>query len=150
VMPVGGRAGWIDEAVASWRDYDYFRSPVPSNRVSVRLDNESIFERFTPFAAYASGRSLMSELDSMFLSSTGGMKPLLAGFFEAYRGRVIGTAELEAYLEAATGTDLGPIFQEYVYGSQAAGKLPGTEEPGTEDRGRHPPALTQEDIEALR
>ena len=153
VMPDGGRSGWIDEAIASWRDYDYFQSAIPADRSPVELDNQSVYDRFTPYEAYASGRKLLSELDTMFWAGYGGLRPLLAGFFQSYQTRVIGTADLEKYLETVTSTDLGLIFQKYVYGSSQSAAQVYTQSLSNYAQyylGNHPPALTDAEIKSIR
>ncbi|MCM2324022.1 MAG: hypothetical protein NDJ90_12250 [Oligoflexia bacterium] len=150
VMPSGGSSGWLDEAIASWRDGGYQRAGSIQTRSAENLADLSLFERFTPYAAYSAGAQLMSELDRIFAERFGGMRTLLAQFFGEFKGQTITTPQFETWLEGKTGDDLTATFERYVYGEgDVAGTVPG---PGTPPPPStlHPPALTQEEVEALR
>lgn len=153
VMPADGRAGWIDEAVASWRDNGYVRSGSLLNRTPTNLSLFSSYQLFTPYRAYAAGRALMSDLDHVFSTSAGtSLRPVLKSFFSVWKGHVVSTEIFRAFLESETQASLGGLFDRYVYGNYAQGGQ--TEEDvssGDEaDRGAHPPALTQDEVIQLR
>lgn len=154
VMPAEGRAGWIDEAAASWRDHGYARLTSLLSRTPTSLGNGSIYDRATPSNSYGDGRALLGELDQLF-ASRGGMKALFRGLFAKYKGRLITTAEFRSYLEETTGVDLGTYFDRYVYGGKT---MPFAVSPamatasGDDGSGDsfHPPSLTEEELQALR
>jgi aminopeptidase N len=152
VQPSSGNSGWIDEGIASWRDEGYQRQAL-SERAPANLAGFSIFERFTPYAAYTRGEQLMTELDFMFAEEFGGLRPLLAEFFAQLKGQTITTPMFESWLTQRTGKDLSAIFQRYVYGdgqptsnAGAPGVVPGVAPPNT----NHPPSLTPSEVAALR
>jgi aminopeptidase N len=152
VMPSNGNTGWIDEGIATWRDQGYQRA-TRSERVPANLAGFSIYERFTPYAAYDRGERFMSELDAQFAEQSGGLRPLLAEFYAQYKGQLITTPIFENWLEQKTGVDLTEMFQRFVYGagqdtsnSGAPGVAAGTAPPNT----NHPPSLTPSEVVALR
>lgn len=120
VMPANGNAGWIDEAVARWRDHRYPRASIAHTRAPVNLAGFSPYRRHTPFDSYAMGSLLLSELDLLFAPD--GLRPLLARLFRRRRRQVITTPFFQSFLEEETGAALGPIFDRYVYGKMADGE----------------------------
>lgn len=120
VMPANGNAGWIDEAVARWRDQGYPRAPAAPPRPPVNLAGFSPYRRHTPWESYALGSLLLSELDRLF--SPGGLRPLLARLFRERQRQLITTPLFQAFLEQQTGASLGPIFNRYVYGKEESGE----------------------------
>jgi aminopeptidase N len=152
VQPSNGNTGWIDEGIASWRDEGYQRE-APADRAEANLAGFSIYERFTPYAAYTRGEQFMSELDYLFADQFGGLRPLLADFFAEYKGQLITTPMFENWLTQRTGQDLSGMFQRYVYGNGqptgnagAPGSAPGIPYPNS----NHPPSLTPNEVENLR
>lgn len=115
VMPADGRSGWIDEAMASWRDFDYYRSPSLLMRERTNLAGYSPLQRATPRNCYRDGRALLAEFD-LLLKDRGGFKPVMREWFANYRLNRITTEEFWAFLEARTGLDLTDYFKRYVFG----------------------------------
>ena len=116
VMPANGNAGWIDEAIARWRDRGYPRASATPQRPPVNLAGFSPYRRHTPRESYAMGSLLLSELDRLF--SPEGLRPLLARLFRERQRQLITTPLFQAFLEQQTGASLGPIFDRYVYGKE--------------------------------
>ncbi|RZA07288.1 MAG: hypothetical protein EOP11_08140 [Proteobacteria bacterium] len=90
VVPADGRSGWIDEAIASWRDYGYRRSGSLLARKPTNLGRFSAFHRFTPRNCYTDGRAFLAELDA-FVADQGGLKPLLKEFYRRYQRKAVRT-----------------------------------------------------------
>lgn len=120
VMPANGNAGWIDEAIARWRDRGYPRATAAPARPPVNLAGFSPYRRHTPIDSYAMGSRLLSELDLLF--GPEGLRPLLALLYEERRRQVITTPFFQSFLERQTGATLGPIFNRYVYGKADDGE----------------------------
>ncbi|HEV2148207.1 MAG TPA: hypothetical protein VGR37_12455 [Longimicrobiaceae bacterium] len=118
VMPANGNAGWIDEAIASWRDQGYPRAEAAPLRPPVQLAGFSPYRRHTHEDSYCLGSLLLSELDLLF--APGGLLPVLAKLFCERKRRLITTASFQAYLEQETGVPLGAVFDRYVYGKADA------------------------------
>jgi hypothetical protein len=114
VMPANGNAGWIDEAIARWRDLGYPRANSMSLRPPVNLAGFSPYRRHTPGDSYSLGSLLLSELDHLF--SPDGLRPLLASLFREKQRQLITTEFFRMFLEQQTGIPLGAIFNRYVYG----------------------------------
>ncbi len=79
IIPANGNAGWIDEAIASWRDADY-----PSKMSltgSVNMSNRGTYVRHTPTQAYSFGKDLMSHLHYLVSAHPRGLKAGLKEFF---------------------------------------------------------------------
>lgn len=155
VMPADGRSGWIDEAVASWRDNGYFRAGGIGNRAPTNLGRFSAFQRFTTPNCYVDGRNFLAELD-LLMASQGGIRPFLRNFFQKWKRKSVHNDNLEADLIAygndpSTAQRISDLYQRYVY---AAG--PEFHDPAEDSLMRnlmgktHPPAYSQEDIEKMR
>src|SRR5690606_9545744 len=97
VMPSKGNSGWIDEAIASWRDYGYRRASGPPNRASVNLGGFSPYRRHTTYDAYSKGRNLIEEFDYMFRNQ-GGMKSILRNMFAQRQGMTISVGWFQEFL----------------------------------------------------
>ncbi|MFP5458660.1 MAG: hypothetical protein ACLGG7_08000 [Bacteriovoracia bacterium] len=112
VLPVNGNAGWIDEAIASWRDYGYFRSAVPG--VPANLAGRGPYARNTNSQAYEYGRNFLGYLDYL-MQDMGGLKAFLRGYFQNYKYTLVTTEHFINNLEFFTGMDLKELFQENVF-----------------------------------
>jgi hypothetical protein len=114
VMPANGNTGWIDEAIASWRDKGYQRKPLP-NFSGSNLGDQSVYKRNTDDRAYKLGAEFMAYLDYR-LQDTGGLKAFLRGYFAAYKHTVITQQHFKNNLEFFSGLDLTEAFETYVWG----------------------------------
>lgn len=118
VMPANGNSGWIDEAIASWRDKGYQRKPRPDFTGS-NLGAHSVYQRNTDSRAYALGNEFMSYLDYR-LQDIGGLKAFLKGYFHAYKHTVITTEHFKNNLEFFSGLDLTDDFNTYIWGQNSS------------------------------
>jgi len=123
VMPGKGNAGWIDEAIAQWRDNRYPRAKGPPDRPPVNLAGFSPYRRHTTRnpSPYFYGSLLLSELDYL-LRNEDGLKPVLATLFQEKRNAVIDTLFLQDLLKRETSIApvvVDDIFLRYVYGRSA-------------------------------
>jgi hypothetical protein len=153
VMPAEGRAGWIDEALASWRDYDYFQAPSLLSRPPTFLANASAFEKSTPDNCYRDGRQLIAELDRVF-APFGGMKPLMKDFFERYKHQVVTTEEFWNFLMIKTAMNVDAYFFRFAWGQaspdQAQDQQPSATFSDVPGKSKHPAPLTDAEIQQLR
>jgi len=117
VMPADGNAGWIDEAVASWRDAGYPRSGM-SDRTPVNLGGFSVYKRETTRAAYSEGKQLLSEFDGLW-ASAGGLRPILKALFAERKRTTITVGYLKSFFESTSGQNLDAIFNRYVFGKSS-------------------------------
>jgi hypothetical protein len=159
VMPAEGRSGWIDEAMASWRDYGYFQATTLLSRNPTTLSAYSPFRRSTPSNCYKDGRAMLGELD-LVLHDFGGLKPFMRLFFNRYKYRVVTTEEFWNFLELQSGMSLAPYFQRYIFGNAPTTlsippALPSPAPSETLEKfesleTKHPSPLTQEELRNLR
>lgn len=114
VYPASGDDGWIDEAIASWRDYGYQRLPSIDFEGS-NIGRQSVYKRNTDDRSYKLGRAFMAYLDYR-LQDSGGLKAFLRGYFAAYKHTVVTTEHFRNNLEFFSGLDLSDEFNTYIYG----------------------------------
>lgn len=117
VMPANGNTGWLDEAIASWRDKGYQRLPEPGFAGS-DLGAHSVYQRHTDDRAYALGAKFMGYLDWK-LQNMGGLKAFLKGYFAAYKHTVITAEHFKNNLEFWSGLDLQDDFDRLVWGKSS-------------------------------
>lgn len=112
LMPANGNAGWVDEALASWRDSGYpSRSSLSS---SVNLSNAGPYIRKTNRAAYTHGANFMSLLNFK-LKDKGGLKPFLKSQFEKNMFTTFTISSFIESMEEFFETALMPDFQKHTY-----------------------------------
>ncbi len=140
VMPANGNSGWIDEAIASWRDYGYQRSATPG--VPANLAGRSIYARNTNSQAYAHGREFLAHLDYI-MQDKGGLKAFLRGYAQTYKYTLVTTDHFINNLEFFSGLELSDLFQANVYTETPEG-----EEKAVEGSEYHP-ELTAEELDSL-
>ncbi len=159
VMPSSGNAGWVDEAVASWRGNGYPRATAEPNRQPVNLGGFSPYRRHTTMDAYTLGAKLMSEFDFMFrqFSADGktGMRAVLRLIFEMQKNETITVDSFRSQLTDLTGRDVQSVFNRYVYG-KGSREIPqisaGLLQSFGSDRGAidHPRPYTPEELARFR
>ncbi len=118
VMPKNGSSGWIDEAIASWRDFFHRKSKKPKFDSS-DLGNKSPYVRKTDLASYKKGRSFMSYLEYKITKETNtNLKAFLRSYFA---NRKYSTVDNEVFikdLEEFTGLDMQKTFDQYIHGKK--------------------------------
>jgi hypothetical protein len=145
-MPANGNAGWIDEAIATWRDNGYPTPDQFEDRDPVNLAGFSAYRRTTPNEAYTDGAWLISELDRRF-QSRGGMIPLLRKFYDRYRRLEYTTPLFQQFLEEEVNQSLKGLFTRFVFGK---GRAEGHYPKHTAMVSKHPRAFTLEEEKRLR
>lgn len=118
VMPINGNAGWIDEAIASWRD-DGYRSVSSPNFVTTKMAAHSEYRRKTDRNAYTKGANFMAYINNR-LSSQGGLITFLSGFYTRFTHTNINTNMFKKELEIFSGEDFTSEFNQYIFGMGAA------------------------------
>lgn len=120
VMPANGNSGWIDEAIASWRDKGYQRKPLP-NYPGSNIGSQSPYKRNTDDRSYKFGAEFMAYMDYK-LQDMGGLKAFLRGYFAAYKHTVVTTEHFKNNLEFFSGLDLSEDFNTYILGGKSTEK----------------------------
>jgi hypothetical protein len=152
MMPANGNAGWIDEAIASWRDDGYPRGN-GAPRAPRILGGFSPYRRFTTMDAYSYGADLMADFDGMLANtSLGGLKNMLKETFAGFRRQTITVQMFQTRLEQSLGRSMQQFFDKYVYGNNILNRIPGASpEPGYDvDWSRHPRPYTKEEMREIR
>ncbi len=114
VMPANGNSGWLDEALASWRDEGYQKSS--SMMGSSRMSNHPYYTRTTDRAAYSFGERFMRYLDSK-TSEKGGLKPFMRYMVDKKSKAPIFVEEFIQEMNRFYGMSFDSEFKQYTYGS---------------------------------
>lgn len=131
VFPANGNSGWLDEAIASWRDKGYQTFERPFYQ-SVNLGRHNIYTRKTDSRSYEYGRSFLAYLDYQ-LKEIGkpGLKDFLREFFQKRKYTSIKTEDFRSDLEEYAQMSFSDDFFQYIYGAV------GTPEKGPQIDGDH-------------
>lgn len=116
VTPANGNAGWIDEALAMWRDNGYYQAS--SLTGSSGLASHPMYTRKTDTNAYNFGPRFIAFLHNKF-ADKGGLKPFLARLLEKKLFVPIYTEDFIHEMETFYGESLMPVFQNYVFDKTA-------------------------------
>lgn len=122
VLPANGNAGWIDEALARWRDNGYKRAYTLTG--TSRMANLGTYDRLTDRLAYSFGSKFMAMIDGK-TEAQGGLKPFLRYLVKEYLFNPITTEDLVAEMNKFYGIDFSRDFKQYLYGE------------GSKSRGHH-------------
>lgn len=112
IMPSDGNSGFIDEGLASWRDYGYQRVEKP-NFSSSKVAGRSQYEKGTHKHSYKKGRSFFAYVDFK-LATRGGLKSFLRTY---YKNNVYKTVTIEGFLKELnewSGMDFTQDFDQYL------------------------------------
>lgn len=115
VMPANGNSGWLDEALASWRDDGYQTYSTLSG--STGMSSHPYYTRTTDTAAYTFGSRFMSYLDGK-LQTKGGLKPFMRHMIDK---RVFSPLFVEEFMQEMSdfyGVSVIEDFKKYTFGSK--------------------------------
>ncbi|WP_408096439.1 hypothetical protein ACJVC5_15475 [Peredibacter sp. HCB2-198] len=115
VMPANGNSGWLDEALASWRDKGYQSISVLSG--TSMMSNRLYYTRYTDYSAYSFGERFMSYMDNK-LSAKGGLKPFMRHMIEHRRFAPLFVEEFIQEMSAFYGESLEEDFKKYTFGTK--------------------------------
>ncbi len=115
VMPANGNAGWVDEALASWRDDGY--QSISSLSGTSGMSSHPYYTRITDRAAYDFGERFMSFLDNK-LKSKGGLKPFMRYMVDKKIFKPFFIEEFINEISSFYGLDLMPDFKRYTFSSK--------------------------------
>ncbi len=115
LMPANGNAGWMDEAMARWRDNKY---PLVEALTfsSTRLAGRSQYTRMTDRMAYTEGSAFLGWIGFRMNGKGLSMKAFLRDYFQKYKYTTVTTNLFQDELEKAAGEDLSAEFNQYIYG----------------------------------
>lgn len=112
MIPANGNAGWVDEALASWRDEGYQRGGAFSG--GANMAGRAEYTRYTDRQAYSYGEKFMRDLDNLF-ADKGGLKSLLREIVEKKAFQPFTTEDFISWAEGHYRVSLKQIFQQRVY-----------------------------------
>lgn len=140
VMPQNGNSGWLDEAIASWRDKGYPTVTQPNFR-STSMAAHSSYLRSTDRKAYTEGANFMAYLDSQ-LEDQGGLRIFLKELFTEKVYQNMTTEEFIKKLNLFSGKNFNEDFRQYIYGGK------GNKKAVIEEERENPmhPKLTKEQL----
>ncbi len=118
IHPANGNAGWLDEAIASWRDKGHQTYDKPFYEM-VNLGAHSPYRRSTDKRSYEYGRSFMAYLDYLLKDSgKSGLKAFLKVYFEKRKFTAVTTEDFINDLEDYAGMSFGEKFSQYIFGGK--------------------------------
>ena len=115
VMPANGNAGWLDEALASWRDKGYqSRNSISGTS---KMSAHPYYTRATDYAAYSFGERFMSYMDAK-LKDQGGLKPFMRYMVDQKTFSPIFVEEFIAEMTKFYGVSVEGDFKKYTFGKE--------------------------------
>ncbi len=118
LMPANGNAGWMDEAMARWRDNSYPLVEALTYSYT-RLAGRSAYTRMTDRMAYTEGSAFLGWIGYKMSGKGLSMKAFLRDYFQKYKYTTVTTPLFQRELSAAAGMDLSAEFDQYIYGKGA-------------------------------
>ncbi len=119
VMPANGNAGWVDEALASWRDEGYQSSSTLMG--TTRMSAHPYYTRSTDMNAYNFGERFMQYLEGK-LKAQGGLKPFMRFMLEK---RIFSPFVIENFIKEMSdfyGVSLEADFKKFTFGEKTTFK----------------------------
>jgi hypothetical protein len=113
MMPANGNAGWIDEALASWRDDGY--QSIGTLSGSTGMSSHPYYTRTTDRAAYSFGERFMSYLDGK-TRSKGGLKPFMRELIATRVFRPFFIEEFIGWMGQYYQSSFQEDFKRYTFG----------------------------------
>lgn len=149
VLPANGNSGWMDEAIASWRDKGYQTADKPFYD-SKNLGNHSIYTRKTDSDSYEYGRSFLAYLD-LKLKNLGlaGLKDFLKDYFQSRKYTTVTTQDFIGDLENYAGKSFEEDFDQYIFGKPVQKTVIPFSHKNEKIQNEHHPRFTIEDIESI-
>lgn len=114
VMPANGNAGWLDEALASWRDKGYQSLEKLSG--TSKMSAHPYYTRATDSSAYTFGERFMSYMDGK-LKEKGGLKPFMRYMVDQKIFTPIFVEEFIKEMSGFYGVSVEEDFKKYTFGN---------------------------------
>lgn len=120
VMPANGNSGWLDEALASWRDEGYL-SLTKLTGTSM-MSSHPYYNRVTDRDAYSFGENFMRLMEGK-LKSQGGLKPFMRHMVESKTFAPLFVEEFISDMEEFYDAELESDFKKYTFGTSSDFKV---------------------------
>lgn len=147
IQPANGNSGWLDEAIASWRDKGHRTFTKPFYK-SANLAAHNSYTRKTDKRSYEYGRSFMAYLDHQ-LKDIGkpGLKDFLRLYIERRMHKTITTEDFKSDLEDYANMSFTEDFSRYIYGEH---KQKGFSHNHRKVKNNpHHPEITQKELDSI-
>ncbi len=114
MLPSNGNAGWMDEAIASWRD-DGYKNLSEEKLYVTQMASHPVYTRKTDTDAYDSGARFMAYLNHLSFDQ-GGLKKFLKQIIDTRLFKPLTTEDFHSDYEKFFGIDVAREYSKYVYG----------------------------------
>lgn len=115
MMPANGNSGWLDEALASWRDKGY--QTITELQGTSRMSNWGYYNRTTDASAYTFGAKFMSLMDGKF-KAQGGLKPFMRYILEKRLFAPLFVEEFIKEMGDFYGESVEEDFKKFTFGTK--------------------------------
>jgi hypothetical protein len=115
LMPANGNAGWMDEAIARWRDNKY---PLVEKLTHQRgsLGGRPAWARSTDGLAYTDGSNFLSWIAYRMNQNGQSFKQFLRDYFTKYKHTTVTTELFRDEIKLMSGLPLDKDFDRYIFG----------------------------------
>ena len=117
VIPRNGNAGWMDEAIVSWRDRDYPRNETMRDRRE-NLACHSVHRRATDWDSYDKGSMFIGHLAYLFEQKNIDFDEVLKSYFQTFKYKIVETKDFRLFLESIYGESLKAKFKRHTCGNR--------------------------------
>ncbi len=114
MLPANGNAGWMDEAIASWRD-DGYKNLSEEKLYTTIMAGHPVYTRKTDTDAYDSGARFMAYLNHL-VAKKGGFKQFLKHIIDTRLFQPLTTEDFHEDFEKFYGLDVNREYLKYIYG----------------------------------
>lgn len=121
MMPANGNSGWMDEALASWRDDGYQSLGTLSGTSG--MSSHPYYTRKTDQAAYGFGERFMSYLNGK-LNAQGGLKPFMRYMIATRVFKPLFVQDFIKEMNAFYNVSLEKEFETYTFSKKSATQVP--------------------------
>jgi hypothetical protein len=111
-------AGWMDEAIARWRDNKYPEISKLSYE-STQLAGHSVWTRMTDRMAYTEGSAFLSWIAYRMSENGLSLKESLKDYFQKFKFTTVTTPQFQNEVTMASGLSLKADFDQYIYGKNS-------------------------------
>jgi hypothetical protein len=145
IHPANGNSGWLDEAIASWRDNGHKSFDQPFYK-SINLAAHSSYVRKTDKKSYKYGRSFLAYINYQLIEAgKPGLKDFLKVYFDKRKYTTVTTEDFKNDLESYAQFSFGEDFHQYIYGGVDTKK----NNLFIEEENPHHPEITQEELDSI-
>lgn len=113
VIPENGNAGWMDEAIVTWRQRGFKLNEKPSFKRH-NMACHSRYRRATDWDSYDKGSSFIGHIAYLFKQKGLDLKETLRNWYAVKEYKIVNTQMFREFLEKAYGESLKGKFRQYI------------------------------------